>query len=49
MLIQQLIFPLCMKEVEIIFMDSVCEARGGFENGKTPMSGESLRIPTPIF
>ena len=49
MLIQQLIFTLSMIEVEIIFMDSVYKEGGGFENGKTPMSEESLRRPTLIL
>ena len=38
-----------MIEVEIIFMDAVCEAGGGFDNGKTSMREESLRIPTPML
>ena len=42
-------FPLSMMEVEIIFMDAVCEVGGGFDNGKTPMSEEMLRMHTPIL
>ena len=41
--------PLSIIELEIIFMDVVCRAGGGFDNGKTPMSEESLRRPTSIF
>ena len=32
-----------------MWMDAVYEAGGGFDNGKTPMSEESLRRPTPIL
>ena len=35
-------------EVNIIFMDASCEI-GGLDNGKNPMSEESLRIPTLMF
>ena len=42
-------FPLSMMEVEIIFMDAVCEVGGGFDNGKTPMSEDSLGRTTPMF
>ena len=41
-------FPLSIKVIEIILIDVVCEAGGGLDNGKTPMSDESLISPTPM-
>ena len=32
-----------------MFMDALYEGGGGFDNGKTPMSEESLIRPTQIF
>ena len=36
-------------EVDIMFMDVVCEIGGGLGNGNTPMSEESFRRHTPMF
>ena len=31
-----------------MLIDAVCEARGGLDEGKTPISEESLIRPTPM-
>ena len=41
-------FPLFIKVLEIILIDAVCEVGGGLDNGKTPMSDESLIRTTPM-
>ena len=40
---------LYMVEADTMFMDASYEIGGGLDNGKTPMSEESLRIPTPML
>ena len=42
----EIAFPLSVRELEIILMDAAHEARGGLEEGNTPISEESLMRPT---
>ena len=42
-------FPLFGVEADIVLTDATREIGGGLDNGKTPMSEESLRRPTPMF